>query len=174
MALKLLLWATPLLMLLVQALRLWLRLRVNGSAPAEGPLRAERAAVEAQKALLHPVRDFVLVSKLGRRLVDLDKRLAAAGAARAAAAAAPSSALPLAYAHYAAIFVVSAAGWGSPLLPLPAGWFAPGAWLLSISAGRQGALGVLPWALLCSAVLEAALAGATGTLWPDAASETAR
>jgi len=163
----LLLWLTPLLLLAVQALRLWLRVRAGGGLGGEAEaaaLRAERAAVEAAKLELHPVRDFVAVSKLGRKLVALDRSLAAAAAARRAAAAAPAAALPVAWAHHAAVAAVAAAGWGARLAPLPAGWLSPVAWLLSVGAGpgsaRAGALGALPWALLCSAVAEAALTGA--------------
>ena len=60
-----LLWLSPLLLLLLHGLRLLLRIRASAGDGGEALLRAERARVEAHKALLHPVRDFVLVSKLG-------------------------------------------------------------------------------------------------------------
>ena len=116
--------------------------------------------------------DFVQDSKLGRRLVTVDMRLAAVSAARAAHREAPALAAFSAYGASAVVALMCALWWGTPLAALPSGWFSPLGWVLALGAGARGLLGVLPWAALCSLLAErglTALALATGVLSPQPA-----
>lgn len=117
------------------------------------------------RAQLNPVRDFVAVSKLGRRAVELDKQLLAVAASRRGGAATPAVAYTLAYLHLALIAALALAYWGVPLAHLPAGWYTPFGFLLAFSAGAAGGghLGILPWSCLCSFAADSLLHAAA--LW---------
>lgn len=143
----------PLVLLpIVHVLRIVLLRRFDQLSPQEAALAAEAADLEAKKKNLSQVQDFVQVSKIGRRLVAIDKEAKAAVEARAAARAARHVALPLAYGHYVVIAVLTLLFWGTPVAHIPAGWFLPVGWLLRLTGGPGSHLGILPWSVLISSL----------------------
>lgn len=136
---------------------------------AELALAAEKADLELQKSKLSQVQDFVQVSKIGRRLIEIDKLAKKEAAEREQRSQQPLVAYPLKHGHSVVILLVALLFWGTPLLQLPLGWFFPVGRLLCISGGEKGHLGVLPWSLLCSWLLDRVLRSAalsTGYLKP--------
>jgi hypothetical protein len=75
----------------------------------------------------------------------------------------------LKYSHLAIVALLSVVFWGTPLAHVAVGWFSPFGFLLCVSGGSPGHLGILPWCLLCSWVSQQAIfaaAQAAGILRP--------
>jgi hypothetical protein len=137
-------------------------------------LAAEKGELERQKAKLSPVQDFVQVSKIGRQLIDLEKKVKEAAMERERGLQQPLVAYTLKYGHSAAILGLCVVFWGTPLLQLPLGWFFPIGRVLCISGGDRGHLGILPYAWMCSSLIDKLLrsaALAVGLLKPPPAEQ---